>query len=495
MTEGGHDSLRARTLSGLGWSGFSQVLRQALQFGISILLARILAPNDFGLLAMVLVFAGFASTISDLGLSAALIQRKKIQPGHVSTAFCLQLTFAAVLSALLAATAPWIASFYDAPALAGVSYGLAPTFLLHALGSVPIALLLRRMAFRSLALIEATSILVSGGAAVVLALNGWGIWSLVAQALLAAFITAALAWQQSRWRPCLAFSMEAWRELRRFSSALTGFNVINYWIRNLDNLIVGKFIGTTALGLYSRAYGMMIFPIRQVGDIVSRVMLPAMSSIQDQNERFREIYLKSTRTIALITFPFMAGMAVLADLIIVLLYGRPWSAAADILRLLTVVGLLQSIGTTIGWIYSAKGRTDIMFYFSLFSGAVYSAAFLVGVRWGVQGVAAAYALSFVGCVWYPSWTLAGRLIGLRFSRQARNLGKIFCCTVLMAGALTGLRQLPCFQEDMPSLLALTASGAVLYFIAIRISREAAYHELVLLLREQLAARGRRAQVR
>lgn len=478
------DSLKQRTLHGLGWSGLAQVLRQILQFIISILLARLLAPSDFGLLAMILVFTGFASTISDLGLSTALIQKRDIQPRHESTIFCLQLACGAFLALLLSAAAPLIASFYQVHRLAGICLAIAPTFLLNAFGSVPLALLQRKMAFRSIAAIEITSLLGSGAAAVIAALNGWGIWSLVLQALLASLITSALSWQQSRWRPELAFTPAAWRELRRFSSALTGFNIVNYWIRNLDNLIIGKFIGTYALGLYSRAYSMMLFPIRQVGDIVSRVMLPAMSSIQDQTERFRDIYLRATRVIALITFPFMIGMAVLADLIIVILFGPAWSGAISILRILSLVGLLQSIGTTLGWIYTARGRTDIMFFFSLGAGSVYAAAFLIGLRWGVLGVAGAYAASFLLLVWYPSWTFAGRLIGLPFSRMLRNLAGVFFCAAIMGGSVFALRQLPFFRTDVPSLLALTGSGAAVYYAAVRIGRVSAFHELRELLGER-----------
>ena len=481
-------SLRDRTLRGLGWSGLSQVLRQGLQIGISILLARLVAPGDFGALAMVMVFAGFAASFSDLGLGAALVQKQDAQPRHATTVFCLHMAVGVVLALLLAGAAPLIAGFYHNPRLTALCRGIAPVFILNAFSGVPMAQLQKALAFRQIASIEISAILVSGIAAVSLALNGWGIWSLVIQALLAAAITAVLSSLQSRWHFSLAFDISSWRELRRFSSALTGYNFINYWIRNLDNLIVGKFIGPVALGLYSRAYNLMLYPIIQVSGTVSRVMFSAMASIQDQTERLREIYLRATRLIALVTFPIMAGMSVLAELFIVTVFGPAWADAADVLRILAAVGLLQSVGTTLGWIYTARGRTDIMFRFGLAAGIVYAAAFLIGLRWGMLGVAGAYAASGFFLLWYPSWRIAGNIIGLTFSRMVTNLGGVFVCTVGMSVAVYALRHFVFVHPGWISLLALAGSGAAIYLALIHFCRLTAYLDLFYLLREQLASR-------
>lgn len=482
------DSLRHRTLHGLGWSGLSQVLRQMLQISVSILLARLLTPNDFGTLAMVLIFTGFASSFSDLGLGAALIQKQDAEARHSNTVFCMHLIVGIILAVLLAAAAPLIARFYENPRLTALCLGIAPTFILAAFWGVPMAQLQKAMAFRKIAKIETASVLVSGSAAILLALNGGGIWSLVVQTLLAALITAVLSWQESHWHPQLAFDLAAWRELRRFSSSLMGFNFLNYWIRNLDNLIVGKFIGPVALGIYSRAYNLMLYPINQVSGTVSRVMFSAMASIQDQTERLSDIYLRATRLIALVTFPLMAGMSVLADRFIVTVFGPPWQDAAGVLRILAAVGLLQSVGTTIGWIYTARGRTDIMFRFGLAAGVVYAAAFLAGLRWGVRGVAGAYAASGFLLLWYPSWRLAGKIIGLTFSRMVANLAGIFVCTAGMSAMVFVLQRFIFVQPGWISLLSLVGSGMAVYFMLIRLGRLQAYRDLLQLLREQMASR-------
>jgi O-antigen/teichoic acid export membrane protein len=482
------DSLRRRTLHSLGWSGLSQVLRQGLQVVVSILLARLIAPNDFGAMAMVLVFSGFAASFSDLGLGAALVQKQDAQPRHAATAFCLQLIIGAALSLALAASAPLIARFYSDPRLRGICLGIAPTFFLAAFAGVPMSLLQKAMAFRKIAQIETIAVLVSGTAAILLALKGWGIWSLVTQALLATLITSVLSWFLAPLHVLPSFDGAAWRELRHFSSSLTGFNFLNYWIRNLDNLIVGKFIGPAALGIYSRAYNLMLYPINQVSGAVSRVMFSAMASIQDQTERLRDIYLRAARMIALVTFPLMAGMSVLADLFIVTVFGPAWAEAAGVLRILAAVGLLQSVGTTLGWIYTARGRTDIMFRIGAAAGVVYAAAFLLGLRWGVRGVAWAYAASGFLLLWYPSWRIAGRIIGLNFSRMVANLGGVFACTIGMSAAVFALQRFVFVQPGWISLLSLVGSGIAIYLGLVHLCRLSAYLDLLQLLREQLAAR-------
>jgi len=484
------DSLLQRTLHGLGWSGLSQVLRQVLQVGVSIVLARLLVPGDFGTLAMVLVFTGFAASFSDLGLSAALIQKQDAGKRHEATVFCLQLFVGITLALLLVAAAPLIAGFYKNPRLAPLCLGIAPTFILTAFLGVPMALLQKNMAFRKIAKIETVAVFFSGAVAILLALNGWGIWSLVVQSLLTALLIAVLSWRLSRWQLSLAFDLSAWRELRRFSSALTGFNLLNYWIRNLDNLLVGKFIGPAALGIYSRAYNLMLYPISQVSSTVSRVMFSAMASIQDQTERLRAIYLRAARLIALVTFPLMIGMAVLADLFIVTVFGPPWQDAAAILRILAIVGLLQSVGTTLGWIYTARGRTDTMLRIGAAAGVVYAAAFIIGLRWGVKGVATAYAASGFLLLWYPSWRIAGRIIGLTFARMVSNLAGIFACSAGMGAAVIALQRFIFLRPGWISLLALVGAGIMVYLVLIHFSRLVAYQDLRRILREQWQARRR-----
>jgi len=305
--------LRRRTLSGLNWSAVGQSFQQLAAFLFSIMLARILTPDDFGLIAMVLVFSGFATLLSELGLGAALVQRAELAHGHINAAFWANLVAGFVLALTFFVLAPVLASFYSHPALEAISRAVALLFIVSALGVVQGALLQREMSFRRMALVEIAATVIAGCVAVVLATSGFGVWSLVTQLLLAQTLRTTMLWWASSWRPTLTLDRTSLRELWGFSSHLMGFNVFNYWIRNLDNLLIGKFVGASDLGIYSRAYGLMLLPVSQLSRVTNRVMFPALSSIHTDIERSKSLYLKATRSIALVGFPTMVGLFVVAE--------------------------------------------------------------------------------------------------------------------------------------------------------------------------------------
>lgn len=477
--------IRARTLSGVVWSGVAQVTRQLLHFIISVVLARLLTPQDFGLMSMVIVFTGFTSLFSDLGLGAALIQKSDIEDRHLSTVFWINIGTGVLLTVILIAAASLIASFYNKPPLRLLTMVLAFNFTIGSFKVVHDALLQKEMDFRRLAKIEITGIAVSGFAAICAALMGFGVWSMVIQSLVFTLISATMIWMLSSWRPALRFDCEALKELLGFSSNLLGFNVFNYWVRNLDNVLIGKYIGSFALGIYTRAYNIMLLPVYQVSNVMSRVMFPALSAIKDEVRRAKQIYLRSTRSIALVTFPLMVGLFVVADSFIYTVYGGKWEEVISVLRIICPAGMINSVGTTVGWIYTSQGRTDIMFKWSLFTAVVRGISFVTGLQWGVTGVAWAYVLS--GCVvlWYPAWTIPGRLIGLRFGEMLTNLSGPFYCSVMMGIAVWVLGFMP--PLDWPYwgyLLLQVCSGTLIYFILLHVFNIKAYREIKELIREQ-----------
>lgn len=483
-TQTSANTLREQILSGLGWTGLVQSWRLILQFGISILLARLLVPSDFGLIGMVMVFASFVSIFNDLGLGAAIIQQRKIDDIQISTVFWLTLAIGVVLTTTMALSAPLLARFFHQPLLRILTPVLALNILFASWSIIPATLLQRSMLFRKIAIIEITGITIAGLVAFIMALSGFGVWCLVLQTLLGTLIPAVLFWLAARteWRSFNLFSI---RMLFKFGSNLMGFQIINYWIRNMDNLLIGRFIGSEGLGLYSRAYNLMLFPVSQMSGIVARVMFPALSSIQDDRQQVRNIYLKSTRAIALIIFPLMVGLLVTATPFITTLFGPKWNGVIPVLRVFCVMGLGQSISTTVGWIYTSQGRVDLMFKWSLFSGAVSIGSIFIGLQWGIIGVAVAYTISGYLILWYPGWEIPGRLIGIHFTDMMKNLAGPFFAASSMGGAmwLLGL-VLPLQLDGWPRLLILTVSGCILYYAAIRFFCLEAYREMLSLINER-----------
>jgi len=322
--------------------------------------------------------------------------------------------------------------------------------------------------------------------AVAAALKGFGVWSLLAQTLTSTTVAGLLLWGLSSWRPAWRVNRSALRDLFGYSAHLLGFNGLNYWERNLDNLLVGRFIGSIALGNYGRAYNLMLLPISQVTSVVTRVMFPALSAIQHDTAQVKRIYLRATRTIALITFPIMIGLLVVARPFVVLVFGEKWREVVPIIQILCLAGMTDSITTTTGWIFNSQGRTDIQFKWELFCATARGLLFFVGLRWGIAGVAWSYVLGEYLLFLYPSWSLAGRLIGLSFGEMVSNLTKTILCASAMGLVVWALgRALP---PDWPAGAALAvqiSAGALVYLVLIDLAGLEAYRESRLLMREQL----------
>ena len=480
------NNFRNQLLSGLRWSGIAQLVQQSLQFLISAILARLLSPQDFGLLGMILVFVGFVSLFSDLGLGTALIQKTSLHHRHLNTVFWVNIVVGGLLTGLGIAFAPFIAEFYDEPLLLPLTRCISFTFFLGSIKVVHTTLFQKMMDFRWIALIEITSVLFAGIVALFMAILGFGVWSLVGQTLTNMVIAVLMTWCLSSWRPTLSFDIGALREFLGFSLNLLGFSVFNYWARNFDNFLIGKLLGSSELGIYSRAYSLMLLPISQISRVVARVMFPVLSSIQQDIARCRQLYLRSTRTIALVTFPLMIGLLVIADHFILAIYGPKWYRVILILRVFCIEGMVQSVGGSVGWIYTSQGRTDIMFKWGIGSGIIRMIAILLGLRWGIIGVATAYLISGRVILWYPSWMIPGRLIQLRFSEMVKNLSGIFYCAIFMGLLIWRVEKIfPQYWSHWIYLAILVPFGASVYWALIHVFRLKAYEEVLGLVAERV----------
>jgi PST family polysaccharide transporter len=429
------NNLRQRTLVGLGWNGAARLLGQLLQLCATVILARLLSPKEYGLLGMVLVFTGFATYFADMGLGASIIQKSTVTERHLNSVFWLNVATGMVLTAVFALTAPLVARFYDEPQLRLLTVAIAFNFFLGSLNVVQSALLDKALNFRARFWIETASYISSGAVAVALAFSGAGVWSLVGQSLTQTLVRVLMMWAQSSWRPALSFDLSAIKDLMRFSGHLAGFGAVIYWAQNVDKLVIGRWIGSTSLGIYSLADKLMRLPLANVTDVTSSVMFPALSSIQDDVEAIRRAYLRGTRMIALVIFPTMIALCVLAEPAILVVYGAKWRGSIVILQLLCFAGLAQSTYSTASWIFMSQGRTDVLFRLGILSTVVRATGVLIGAHWGLMGVAWAYVLGGYVFVWYPVWSSAGRIVNLRFSALLRNVAGPFACAAAMGVAL------------------------------------------------------------
>lgn len=484
------EDLKSRSVTGATWLVIAQVSGQILKFAVATILARLLAPQEFGLIAMVLVFSGFARLFNDMGFSAALIQKQDVNERHFSSIFWLNVFASLLLMALLIIGAPLLASFFDQPRLVLLARVLSLEFLVGSVVIVQRALLTRSMDFRLLALSEIVAVILSGILGIVLAFRGFGVHALVAQILALAICQATLIWWYSSWRPRRLFSRQAISELFRFSIGIAGGNALNYWIRNADNLLIGKFLGSTELGLYSRAYMVMLLPLSQLTFVLTQVMFPALSSIQGDKERSKRIYLRAVGAIALLTFPTMLGLLVVAEDFVLTLFGPNWAEMIPVLQVLCVVGMLQSVNSTVGWVYNSQGRSDMQFWWILFVGILTFAAIGIGIRWGIFGVAVAYATRVFSTSWL-NYSIPGRLIGMSVAEVIKTVYLPLLFSVAMASlvAIVGLI-IPDAWSNPIRLLVLVALGFSSYAGLVHWCRVPAYTDLLRTGREA-SARMRR----
>jgi PST family polysaccharide transporter len=425
-------TLREQTISGLGWTTFASLARQAIGLSVLLVLARLLDPTDFGLIAMVTVLTAFVGLVPQLGLGPALVQAPELDDVQCSSAWWLCLLVGVLLAGAVAIAAPSVGIFYGDSRLVALTHWLAPGLLLEAVAVVPAARLQRAMAFRQIARVELTAAAGGGIAGLFAAFAGFGATSLAFQLLASSAIHCVGSHAAAHWRPRGRPRADALRPLLRFGGSLLGFQLFNYWTRNADNFLIGRFVGAGALGYYGMAYRLMMMPLQQVTQVFQRVMFPALSRVQDDPARVKAAYLRATRLVGLVTIPAVCGLFVVAPSLVAVVLGPEWQPVVPLLQVLCLVAVKQPLGATMGWIYQSQGRTDLMLRWGLVVGAVTIAGFAVGLRWGALGVAASYAVTRY-LVWVPAVRIPGRLIGLGFGEFVRNVAGIFGCSVAMAG--------------------------------------------------------------
>ena len=471
-------NLRDRTLSGLKWSGATQAVAQVIQFGVSIVIARLLNPADFGLMAMIVVMTGFAASIADLGLGTSIVQKQDITDQQLQTVFWLVGGLGAALCAMFALAAPLVAQFYREPQLRSVTVAVASTFVVVSLAVVPNALLQRDLNFRARFQIEASAIGISGIAAMALAFAGAGVWSLVAQVIALAVTRTGITYMCSSWRPRIDFDGGSIKELVAFGRSIVGFNVVGYWAQNFDKLIVGRVLGGEALGVYRLADKLMRMPLDNVTHMTTSVMFPAMSALGDEIAALKRVYLRGNRMIALVTFPLMLGLGVLAEPAILGVYGEKWRGAIAMVEVLCLAGLAQSVYNTAAWIFLSRKRPDILFRLGIISAVVRISGVLIGMHWGLLGIAIAYTVGGYIGVMFPTWIAAGRLVDLHLGELLRNVAAPFCCALAMAVAL-GIADRCLLSTHAPwlRLVVLVPFGVAVYGTLIRAMNLQAWTEV------------------
>lgn len=435
---------------------------QVMRLGVTVVLARLLSPHDFGLAAMVLVFSSVIFVFSDLALGTALVQRPTLTEADRSTVFWTSVVVGIVLTLLGVAASGPIADFYGEPEVQPLLAVLSLTFLITALSTTQIALLTREMKFRSLELRQVAGSVAGALIGLTVAARGYGAWAIIAQNLTIAIVAGALLWALSSWRPRMIYSIASLRSFGGFGAKVLGMRLLIYVNRNIDGLLIGRLLGASALGAYAIASSISLFPFRQIAGPVQEVLYPAFARMQDDRARIAALWIRINRLVGAITIPSLLGMMVVAPDFVRVVLGEKWNAAIPVIQALSWVGLLQSLQRLNMGILDALNRPQVTLWYSVVvvvSGVV---ALFAGLHWGLVGIAIAFAVAST-LVEPFYWWLTARALGTSVRTFLRSLTGVVQVSVIMVVFMVLLRSL-LIRADLPipaRLLITVAAGALI----------------------------------
>lgn len=402
-------TLKHKTFSAVRWTTVASGARAVLQLAQLAVLARLLAPEDYGLMAMVSVVLGFAGLFADMGMNSAFVQRQNVSEQERSSLFWLNVGLSGVLTLLVVALSPLLAMWFGDARLTPLLMLAASTFVISALGQQVRMSAEKALNFRPVVLLEVVAALLGFATAVIAALAGWGVYALIAGGIVGALAGTVLAWLflASGWRPLWRFRLADVRSYAGFGGALVANNLINEVNRNIDLLLGGRLLGATALGLYSMPRN-IVFQIQGlVSPIITRVGFPLIAQVQADIPRVRAIYLKTLNMTAATNAPLYIGIAFFAPEVVRVVLGSKWLDAADLLRVLAVWGFLRSTGNPVGSLLLGMGRADLSLKWNLGMLFVVPPALWAGSHYGTMGLAWAL-LGVAAALFIPGWLVLVR---------------------------------------------------------------------------------------
>ena len=391
-----------------------------VQVGSTILLARLLNPHDYGLVAMVFALLGFAPMLIDLGTTDATVQRKSITHVDVSALFWVKVAIGGTLTLLLAGGSGFIASFYGEPALASIALVSSLSLIVAALSSQHFALMRRAMQFRRIALIEISANVISSIVAIAMAFTGWGYWALVAKPMLTTGLSALGAWTSCPWLPGRPRLTPELKEMVGFGMGVTGFTMTDYFARSADRIALGYFYGAGPLGYFQNAfllYDNLLSLFTQLHDVA----VSSLSKLRNAVDELKRSWAAALSSVTFFSALAFAVLAVTGQDFVVLLLGQKWEPAGPLLCIFAVRGIAHAVERTLGWLHVSAGRSDRWMRWGFFSAICQLVAVFAGIPFGLAGVATAHAVATF-CLFVPALVYAGRPVGIGVKDVLRAVG-------------------------------------------------------------------------
>ena len=460
------------------WSATQTWAVRVISFLVMIALARLVIPEAFGLVAYATVFIAFAQIFVDQGFSDAIVQFAQLSREHLDTAFWVSLLIGGFLSIVSVFASNTIAGFFREPQLVPVIKWLSPIFFLSAMSSVQQAILRRALAFKALTIRSLAANLISGVIAVIMALKGYGVWSLVAKLLVAAIVNVVMLWQVSDWRPGFRVSMRPFRELFLFGINIVGGNFVDFLSVHSDDFLIGYFLGPVTLGYYTLAYNLLIVTTDLLISVPNAVAFPLFSGMQSNPAGIKQAFSKVILLQSMVAFPIFLGISVLSSEVIVQLYGVQWIASIPVLALLMLIGVVRSAMYIYSSIFRAAGKPSWRFWIYLLTAALNVVGFVLVVRLGIVAVAASYVL--ISYLLMPLYFIMIRnLIGVSIRSHLSQYGPAVISSLVMVAIVYAFKLVIGEQIILlERLFILVLTGALAYLVTLRLTYRPAYQQIV-----------------
>ncbi|KAA0958684.1 lipopolysaccharide biosynthesis protein [Planococcus kocurii] len=458
-------SMKKKTIGGLLWSFGDLVGNQGIQFLIQIILARMLLPEHFGLIGMILVFIALSNSLVDSGFTQALIRERNASQTDYSTVFYFNFLIAVLIYWILYAAAPSIGRFFDEPQLVQLVRVLSIGIMINSFAVIPKAMFAKEVNFKVQAKINLSSSILSGLLAVGLAMAGYGVWSLVLRQLSMNTIQSLLFTLSKKWMPSFVFSVTSFKRLFGFGWKLLVSGLIDTFYTNVYFLIIGKQYSTAQLGYYTNASRFSEIVSQNLAATILRVTYPVLSRIQDDNERLKQSYKNITKLAAFLIFPIMVGMAAVGEPLVLLVFGEKWLPMITYFQLLSIAGMLYPILALDLSIFQVKGRSDLYLLLEIINKTSLTVLLLIaiGLEFGVIGLIVAATLNtylefFVNC------HFSKKEVAYPAKEKVRDLLPMYLLSLGMGGVVWTLGEM----LKTPVLFQLTiqvTAGIVVYVTA------------------------------
>lgn len=405
-------SVKHQAVSGVMWNAIERFSTQGIQFVLTIVIARILSPDDYGLVAMLGIFMAIAQTFIDSGFSNALIQKQNRTEADCCTMFYFNIVVSVSIYILLFFSAPLIARFYNQPELVRITRIVGISLITNSLGSIQVARFTIELDFKKLAFASFASVGVSGSLGVWMACHGWGVWTLVFQSLLGSITWVATLWLEAKWFPKKAFSWDSFHGLFSFGSKILFSGLLHTLYTNLYSLVVGRCFNASTLGYFNRAFTLGQFPAQNFGNIVQKVLYPIQCRYQNDNERFDQILIYYLRISAFVLFPLMIGFAVLATPVVTLLLSEKWLPMVPLLRIMCISMMWLPIMQVNVQVLDAKGRSDYRLKAEIIKKILAICILFSALPWGIEAL----------CMGMLAYSLVDMAVCISYSRRVTSVG-------------------------------------------------------------------------